>query len=238
LETTTEAIVLRKVPYTGSSIVATAYTKRFGLLSFMIRTGSKKNRRGRAALELLSGVEIGFHYREKYNVQTAREIRFRPESTVLDSDPLKGSIRLFLAEMLYKAIKEEAPDPELFDYIDSSLQYFASAEHIYSFHLLFLMRLTRFFGFFPKGNRSADFPFFDGLSGEFTRDPNASLHTLGEPQSRFWSELVKSDYGDKTALKTEMKRELLRFMVDYYRLHLEGFGEVKSLPVLLEVFSS
>lgn len=237
METTTEALVLRKVPYTGSSTIATAYTRRFGLLSLMVRAGSKKNRKGRAALEVLSGVEVSFHYREKHEVQTAREIRFRPESSFPELDPFKGSIRLFLAEVLYKSLREESPDPELFDYIDSSLRFFASTDESSAFHLIFLVKLTRFFGFYPKGSPEDDTPYFDGLSGEFTDDPNASVYTLDAFSSRLWSKIVKAEYGEKLPLKIAEKRSLLKFVVDYYRLHLEGFGEVKSLPVLLEVFS-
>jgi DNA repair protein RecO (recombination protein O) len=201
----------------------------------MMRTGGKKNR---AVLEPLSGVEVSFHHREKYHVQTAREVRFRPETSVMGLHPFASSVRLFLAEMLYKSLREESPDPELFDYIDSSLQFYASSEKDAMFHLLFLVKLTRFFGFFPKGNSSPHTPYFDGLSGEFSDNPNASVHSLDEKMSGLWSALKDAEYGKEPRVKPDEKRAMLRFIVDYYRLHLEGFGEVKSLPVLLDVFSA
>lgn len=202
----------------------------------MRNLGGKK-RKSRAFAELLSRVEITFHRRERYGVQTAKEIRHLPDGSGLFQDPIRGSVNLFLAEMLYKALQEEAADPELYDYIDSSLQYFGSAQNHPIFHLLFLLKLSRFFGFFPKGHHSGRSRFFDAMQGEFTNNPNSSLHTLSDRESEAWSRLVSADYQDEIRLNPEMRRKMLNAVVDYYRLHLEGFGEVKSLPVLIEVFS-
>lgn len=237
METSTRAIVLRKVPYTGSSLILNTYTREFGLLSFMVRNLGGKKRKSRAFAELLSRVEITFHRREKYGIQTAGEIRHVPDGSGLFQDPLKGSVNLFLAEMLTKALQEESADPELYDYIESSLQYFTTSENHQTFHLLFLIKLSRFFGFFPQGTYSAHTRYFDALHGEFTDNPNSSLHTLPDRESEAWCKMVRADYESDLILGKEMRRRMLNAVVDYYRLHLEGFGEVKSLPVLIEVFS-
>ena len=140
--------------------------------------------------------------------------------------------------MLYKSLREEAPDEDLFDYITSSLQYFDSGtDHIY-FHLIFLTRLTKFFGFFPKGDFDESACYFDLQNGIFTSNRNSSLHTLDRDESFEFSTLTRADYSSSLRIHPDMRRRLLTSIVEYYRLHLEGFGEVKSLPILIEVFSA
>jgi len=218
-------------------MITAAYTRNYGIMSFMVRGLGKKRGNKLAALEPLSLVEINFHCREKYDVQSAKEINAKSRSGGLFYDPIKGSIQLFLAEMLYKSLREEAPDEDLFDYITSSLQYFDSGnDHTY-FHLVFLMRLTKFLGFFPKGSFDEHTCFFDLQNGVFTGNLNSSLHTLDRSDSQGFYALIGADYSSSIELKSDLRRRLLKSLVEYYRLQLEGFGEVKSLPVLMEVFS-
>lgn len=238
MEITTEALILRKVPYSGSSMIASAYTRDFGIMSFIIRRLGKKRGNKLSALEPLAMVEVSFSYREKYSVQTAKEINAKSSSGGLFYDPIKGSIQLFLAEMLYKSLREESPDEDLFDYIKSSLEYFESGtDHTY-FHLIFLLRLSRFFGFSPKGECDQSTIYFDLQNGFFTSNRNNSLHTMDSEESQAFYALKRADYSSILEIKPKMRRGLLTSIVEYYRLHLEGFGEVKSLPVLIEVFSA
>ncbi|MGB6034924.1 MAG: DNA repair protein RecO [Cryomorphaceae bacterium] len=238
METTTEALILRKVPYSGSSMIASAYTRDFGIMSFMIRGLGKKRGNKLSALEPLAMVDVSFHYREKYAVQTVKDISAKSSSGGLFYDPIKGSIQLFLAEMLYKSLREESPEEDLFDYIKSSLEYFDSGtDHTY-FHLVFLLRLAKFFGFAPKGVCDQSTIYFDLQNGSFTSNRNNSLHTIDSEESKAFYELQGAGYSSILKIKPEMRRRLLTSIVEYYRLHLEGFGEVKSLPVLIEVFSA
>ncbi|HKL40678.1 MAG TPA: DNA repair protein RecO [Cryomorphaceae bacterium] len=237
VETTTEALILRKVPYSGSSMIASAYTRDYGIMSFMIRGIGKKRGNKLSALEPLAMVDISFHLREKYEVQTVKEISAKT-SGGLFYDPIKGSIQLFLAEMLYKSLREESSDEELFNYIKSSLEYFnAGIDHTY-FHLVFLIKLSKFFGFFPKGDFDQNTVYFDLQNGMFTSNRNSSLHTIDREESSAFYKIMRANYSSSLKIQPEERRRLIYSIVEYYRLHLEGFGEVKSLPVLIEVFST
>lgn len=219
-------------------MIASAYTRDFGIMSFMVRGIGRKRGNKLSALEPLSMVDISFHFREKYDVQTAKEISAKSSAGGLFFNPIKGSIQLFLAEMLYKSLREESPDEDLFDYIKSSLEYFDSGiDHTY-FHLIFLTRLAKFFGFAPKGIYDESTCFFDLQNGTFTSNRNKSLHTIDRDESSAFYELTQADYSSTLKISPEMRRRLLNSIVEYYRLHLEGFGEVKSLPILIEVFSA
>lgn len=231
----TEGIVLRKVAYSSSSAIVTIYTERFGQCPFMVRGLGRKGGRS-AALEPLSRVEIDCTYREKNQVQSLSGISLKPDAQLL-RHPMKGAISMFLAEMLFKSLREESPDPDLFGYLDSSIDLFEKDDFSPNFHLLFLMKLTKFFGFFPSGKWSSKFPLFDLLNGSFTSDENASLHMLNSAEAAAFFDLTISNFGMKLKFNNAQRRVVLKNLVEYYQIHLEGLGEIKSLPVLIEIFS-
>lgn len=231
----TEGIVLKKVAYSSSSAIVTIYTQRFGQCPFMVRGLGKKGGRS-AALQPLSRVEIDCNYREKNQIQSLSGISLKPDSQLL-RHPMKGAISMFLAEILYKSLREESPDPDLFNYLDNSIDFFEKDDFSTNFHLIFLMSLTRFFGFSPSGKWTSEKRYFDLLNGTFTRDENASLHMLGPNEAASFFELTTSNFESKLNFNNVLRRNLLKTMVEFYQIHLEGLGEIKSLPILIEIFS-
>lgn len=200
----------------------------------MVRGIGKKKGGKLALLEPLSRVFVSYNYRERYDVQTALSLQNRTGNSTRIDHPIKASIHLFLAEMLVKSLKEEAADQDLFDFIDSSLEYFYSTQEFSRFHSIFLLKLTRFFGFYPA---SSEGEYFDLLGGKFTSNKNKSLHTLDAGETALLKQLMAADYDSELKQSSADNRRALIFLVDYYKLHLEGFGEVKSLPILIDVFS-
>ena len=234
--TTTEGIVLKKVDYSGSSAIATIYTRKFGQTAFMVRGIGKKGGKS-ALLQPLTRVGVSFHYREKNRIQNITGLEIKPGSSFY-VHPLKGTISMFLAEVLFKALREESSDEELYDFLDGALDYFATDEFSPNFHLILLIKLTRFFGFYPSGKWSENTPYFDLINGSFTSDKNSSLHMIYTDLARIFYEISNRDFNKETTKMTNVeRRKLLYSIIEYYQIQLEGLGEIKSLPVLIEIFS-
>ncbi len=51
----------------------------------------------------------------------------------------------------------------------------------------------------------------------------------------FLRELSISDFGNHVHVNRKVRNELLDFLLIYYKLHIDGFGEMKSLQVLREL---
>jgi len=233
---TTEGIILKKVSYSGSSAIVTIYTRKFGQTPFMIRGIGKKGGKS-AALQALTRVEIECRFREKNQVQSLTSLSVLPGSG-FSGHPVKAATSMFLAEFLYKALRVESADEELYDFLDSALEYFADDEYSTNFHLILLIKLSRFFGFFPSGKWSEKNNWFDLLNGAYTADRNSSLHVLEPRLSWFLYEMSLMGFDQKVEAMTNTdRRKLLRGLIEYYQIHLEGLGEIKSLPVLIEIFS-
>ena len=83
---------------------------------------------------------------------------------------------LFLAEFLYRAIREEAENRPLFAYLQHSVIWLDECrEGFANFHLVFLMRLSRFLGLYPNLEDYHTGDYFDLLI--FTTDSRAFLHS-------------------------------------------------------------
>ncbi|HKL03980.1 MAG TPA: DNA repair protein RecO [Cryomorphaceae bacterium] len=232
----TQGIVLRRVSYSGSSVIANIYTRKFGTVPFLFRGVGKKGGKS-AALQPLSRVEVTTQFKEKNEVQFGTGIQLLQGSFHHGGNPEKISIALFIAEVLYKCLREESPDPDLFDFINASLEYFEDTPYYINFHLKFLTRLSKFFGFQPQGLWSTQEPFFDLLNGVFTHRKHASLHMLDTDEAASLSKLIQLNFQDEIKLSNASRRKLLYGLVEYYQLQLEGFGSLKSLPIMMEIFA-
>src|SRR5690554_2253909 len=122
--TITEGIVLKKVAYSHSSAIVTIYTREYGQTAFMVRGIGKKSGKS-ALLQPLTRVIISFSFREKNRIQNVSGLEIKPGSSFY-VHPLKGTISLFLAEVLFKALREESPDEDLYNFLDGALDYFAT----------------------------------------------------------------------------------------------------------------
>jgi DNA repair protein RecO (recombination protein O) len=49
--------------------------------------------------------------------------------------------------------------------------------------------------------------------------------------------LIHADYGHPIVLHRAERKELLAGMLNYYQLHMENFGEIRSLQILQEVLA-
>ena len=135
--------------------------------------------------------------------------------------PEKITLALFLAEFLRTALRSEPIAAPLFDYTWDSIEWLnLSEQHFSNFHLVFLLRMTHFLGFYPNLANYADGMYFDLENSLFVAHQPLHSHYL-DPTDKF---------------SGARRTRLLRFIVTYYQLHLPAFGELKSLNVLEAVF--
>jgi len=236
MNTQTRGIVLRKTPYTGSSAILKVYTRDFGMCSYMIRGLGRKGRKSAIAQPL---TRITFSTREiqKSSLNSMSNPDLVNLSN-LNANPIKSTISIFLAEVLSKTIGDESADAELFDFLDTSLDYFENSTSFLNFHLILLVKMSRLLGFGLNRNHSENRKFFDLENGTFVSNQNSSLHVLSEERSSLMYMLIEADdYGAELKFGNQSRRELLGDIMLFYSLHMEGLGKVKSLSVLQEIFS-
>jgi len=235
----TRGILLHTTNYTDSSIIVRAYTRDFGLQSYLINGVRGKKTKNKASLfQPLTIAEFVATVTDKGRLGRLSEFSIVHPYASVPFDIVKSSIALFLNEILYKALREDHSDPDLFDFLQNALMILdLRTESCSNYHLFFLLQLSRFLGFQPSGNRDEQQAVFDLKEGEFVRQIPSHGYFLPAADSRILGLLMSSDFEHFNGVEMDRatRKRLLQGLISYYQLHLPGFGEIRSLAVLEEV---
>jgi len=239
MQITTKAIVLSSLKFGDTSLIVKAYTRSDGLKSYLLKgvLASKKAKIRAAYFMPLTQLEIVANHRNKGSLESLRDVKVAVPYRTLHTDVIKNSIVLFLAEMLGNSIQEQEQDEGLFNYLEYALQWMDAHELSPNFHILFLLNLSKYLGFYPDTSNQNSM-FFDLLEGSFCETPSLNPLIQNENLENFKKFLgTNFDALQAIQLTKSNRRELLKTMIQYYRLHVHGFREPKSLAVLNAVFS-
>lgn len=235
---TTKAIVLSSLKYGETSLIVKAFTESDGLKSYLLRGvfTSKKSKQKAAYFLPLMSLEVVAHHRNKGTLESLRDVKINTPYQTLHTDVVKNSIVLFLAEVLSGSIREQVQDRPLFRYLEYALYWLDRHEAIANFHILFLLNLTEYLGFYPDTTHSKA-PYFDLLEGKFCTTPSLNPMIEGESLNIFRKILgIPFDHLKTVRMSKLHRQELLNKVVLYFELHVHGFKKPKSLAVLNAVF--
>lgn len=237
----TRGIIFKTTDYSESSVIVQIFTEKFGLQSYMIN-GVKKPRAKirQSSLQPLHLADLVVYHKPAGNIQRISELRQVPVFQSIPYNVVKSSLVMFLNEVLYKAIRDQSADEVLFEYIYHSIELLDRMnEGIANFHLYFLLRLTRFLGFYPDKTNASSSEFFDLQSGSYSKFQPSHPFILQGSHTLLWTALLSSRFEDlsKIDISSGQRKFLLEKLLDYYRLHIDNFGEVRSHKILEEVLS-
>ena len=238
MKITTKALVLSSLKFGDSSLIVRALTESDGLKTYLLKgvLSSRKGKLRPAYFLPLMQLEIVADHRNKGSLEHLSEVKVSTPYQSLHTEIPKNSVVLFLAEMLGNSIQEEQRDQGLFSYLEYALQWLDTHELSPDFHILFLLNLSKYLGFYPD-TRSREAPNFDLQEGEFCASPSLNPMIEGEALGHF-KNFLGVDFGMLPTIKMgkATRGELLQKMILYYKLHIHGFREPRSLAVLQTVF--
>jgi DNA repair protein RecO (recombination protein O) len=237
----TRGIVFKTTNYGESSMIVQVFTEKFGLQSYIINGVKKpKAKINQNMLQPLHLLDMVVYHKNTGSVQRISELKNSPLLQTIPYDIIKSSIAIFLNEVLYKAVRQQSADENLFDFIFTAIEWLDNQEeNLANFHLLFLVRLTRYLGFYPEQFNASNSDYFDMKNGTFSRYKPEGLYNLSPPHTQNFGALLQTRFEDISRLKFshDERRYLLQKLLDYYALHIEGFGNIRSHEVLEEVLS-
>ncbi len=237
---TTEGIVLHFIKYGESSVITTIYTRDFGRQSYMINAArSKKSKNKASLLQPLFLVDLVAYQKQSRELHRVKELKSNQPYQNIACDITKSTQVILLAEILYKTLNEQESFPEMFDFIKSALLYFDLLEEGASnFYLFFLFRLTEYLGFLPNTTKISFEGWFDLKKGAVVPFQPSHPHFANTEVTEHLISLSTLKINELAEFKISrtMRDSLLTVLVDYYQLHFESLGEIKSLKVLREVF--
>jgi DNA repair protein RecO (recombination protein O) len=237
----TKGIVLKTTDYAENSVIAKIFTQKFGLQSYLINGVKKPKAKIRLnMLQPLHILDLVVYHKPNGNIQRISDARSEPILQTIPYDIVKSSLVLFMNEVIYKSLKQEHEEPIMFEFIAKSIELLDQIENgVANFHLIFLMKLTRFLGFYPDMSNADSSSFFDLKNGIFVNHQPLHLSFIETQQMENWLQILRNSIDDFLVLKlsSASRKYLLQKVLAYYALHIESFGDVKSLAILEEVLS-
>jgi DNA repair protein RecO (recombination protein O) len=233
----TKAIVLSSLKYQEKSLIVKCFTESDGLKSYFVPSAysNKKVNQKIAYFQPLTIIEIEANHKNKGTLEHFKEIRLAHSYYSINTDIVKSTIVIFLSEILHHTIKEEEKNQSLFSFLETALLWFDTHQETTNFHLILMMEVTKYLGFYPDLTE-LDFPYFDSKEGYFT--PFQSINSLTEHETHLFKRLLQLKFDSDQKIFAGIERQLLlKILLDFYTLHLDGFKKPKSLEVLKEVFS-
>lgn len=233
----TRAIVLSTIKYQEKSLIVKCFTQSDGLKSYFIQSAfsSKKSQQKIAYFQPLNILEIDANHKNKGTLEYIKEVKIAYNYQSVSLDFTKNAMVFFLSDVLHHAILEEEKNDNLFAFLETSLMWLDTHETNSNFHLIFLVELTKFLGFYPQIQENNN-DYFEMIEGVFT--PFQGVSCLNQEETSLLKKLIelKFDNTSKNFSKTE-RQSLLKTVLDYYSIHLQGFKKPKSLDVLKEIFN-
>lgn len=212
-----------------------------GRMSCVLSVGtSKKSKWKRQIFQPLSILELELERKTPGQIAVIKDAHITIPFTSIPFQPYKLTISIFLAEFLSNATRSEQDTALLYDYISESIQWLDSVvEGFSNFHLVFMMRLTKFIGFYPNIEDYSDGCSFDLQNGCFTKLAPQQRGFLNPEDTKKMQLIMRMNYETMRLFKMSHadRNRCLDVILDFYRLHVPDFREMKSLPVLRDIFS-
>jgi len=234
-----KAIVISKIRYRDNDLIVKCFTEQKGLVSYLIRGALKSNKGTSKAVyyQLLSQLQIEENFKANQSLQYIKEVKVDFIYRSIHTNVFKSSIAMFLAEILSTVLKEEEQNKPLYDYLEVTLRWLDYQDEFSNFHLLFLLNLTQYLGFYPESTNS-DAPYFNLSNGLF-ESQKLNMYSVSGENLTLLKRLLGINFDDLKTIKigSKQRQSFLTMLLLYFELHLGSFKKPKSLQVFNQVFN-
>lgn len=213
----TELIVLHTTKFGESSLVVHTLSKEYGRRGFLVRNAGKKS--VMTLFQPMSVLEAEVAESSKSNLYTVRNLTLKHPLHGIRGSVYKNSMTMFLAEVLYRSVKDGANEPGLYEWCEKDILLLDALENDFSnFHIRFLLEFAMALGFSPEAHDLA--PFTGNhfpIVERFMKEPFAESMLI--------------------PLSGSVRNEIAESVLRYIEFHTDSSLNINSLKVLRELFS-
>ena len=235
---TVEGVIIRTVKYGESSVILDLLTLENGVQSFIVSGVRAKGKKNKSSLvSVLNLVKVEAYFKNNDKLSRIKEIAYSYIYKSIPFDVIKASIATFLIEVCRKSLKSSDDLREVYNYIVKGLIHLDNLESgLAHFHISFLIGLAKHLGFELSDNYDEQNIYFDLKYGSFKPSRVDHRLSLDKEHSKYLHAYLQQQNFDSAS--RQIRQGLLLSIVDYYRYHIEGFGELKSLDILVSLYES
>lgn len=215
----TRGIVLKCVGFRDNKSIAHILTEEFGKISYLVYAPqSKKARIRQYNLQPLTVLELDVEHIPQRELQQIKEAHPVSLNSTLLTDPAKMAICFFMAEVIDKSTGAIEKDTSLFRFLLDYISMLDGDKVTFMFPVTFMLDYSMQLGIYPDDRFENDF-----IKSEVGKDDQQLLVRLLD--------------GDRKFTNMEQSR-LLHRLVEYYRHHLPGMGNIVSLDIVETLFDN
>ena len=227
-------ILIQRAPYSETSILVTLLTELHGLSTFLFQGGKKKKGN---LLFPMAHVEFTYYRRNDSSLGKMTEVNLATVSRNIPFDPVKSGIAFFMAELIQQIVKPGHAENQLYLFLKNEVRWLDESEELTNYPIWFFGELSRQSGIVPSVE--AEHPTVLDFSGKLS-----TIRPLnGDYAEGSWVHWMETALEGKKSLFLSMnipKEERLQCFdawIRYFRSHLSGFRELKSVDIIREVIS-
>ena len=213
----TELIVLHTTKFGENSLVVHTLSKEYGRRGFLVRNAGKKS--VMTLFQPMSVLEAEVVESSKSNLYTVRNLTLKYPLHGIRGSVYKNSMTMFLAEVLYRSVKDGANETGLYEWCEKDILLLDALDSDFSnFHIRFLLEFAMALGFSPEAHDLAPFTGTHlPIVERFMREPFAESMLI--------------------PLSGSVRNEIAESVLRYIEFHTDSTLNINSLKVLRELFS-
>lgn len=141
-----------------------------------------------------------------------------------------------MIDLARNAIKEKEQNEALYHFLKN--QIVALDQGILDLKytpIRFSIQLSHYLGFALDNNYSQEDIYFDLMHGRFIDNDIRHNNILDEECSYLLSQIMNDE--KSIQISKDFRNQILDHLIEYYRLHVEGFQGLKSIGVIRQILS-
>ena len=223
------AIVLRRFPYSETSLIARCFVKDLGKVSFIVHGAHRKKSPMGAYFQPANCLDLVFYFKENRELQTISKASFNYSWCNIPKDLKKISYAMAMIELTDKCLIHNDSHNNLYDELFSSLKEVENSNNqlnIIYWHYQY--SLLTFLGFKPD---------LDQSKLDFVPLPNPYAGPNSKEIFNYF-EKGKEKIDKNFILTAKDRRAISNYLNACLGIHFEGVKNLKSLKILREILSN
>ena len=232
-------IIVRSFKYGESSLILDILTAEFGLKSFIIQSVRKqKSRISPTSVQLLASVDIDYYFKEDTELYQLKEIKTNELWISIYSDMRKMSMGMYVAELTKKIVNKYENHEDVYTLLKQVLYKLEHSDHCWSLHLWYTIQLKSLSGFSLLRTTLDDDQYYDIRSGQIQLVKPFHGYYFDQNMLAILKEIesMEIEHIELLTIGKQLKNVLLENLLEYFKMHVHNFTEVKSLDILKTVF--
>lgn len=240
MDQTIHAIALRTVRHSDSTSILTAWSAEVGRIAILMGTGASAAARQRRAATMPLSLFTGVIRQQQAGSDAPVRMRdiapIGQQMIAVATNPVKATVAMFLAEVLYIALRDAGPDKTLWQLLERALPVLerGDATVTANFHLWFLYSVAATMGVGPDLSEWRRGRIFDLYGAVFRDSAPGHSHYVEAAEARMVYILGRINAANlgRVRLNRIQRNRILDVILEYYGEHIASMDSLHSLDVI------